>query len=127
MKAQWNVANGIVLYEDDLQEPPLNANFLRFTIINGESEQASLGPTDALERSFDMMSIQVFTVAGQGGQKATTLADLVADIFRRQDLAAETGGRVLCRSAKIRILGSSDNASHFQVNVSIPFMRDLFI
>lgn len=124
MVDNWNTENGIVLYEDDEVDPPEDANFLRLTVLFGEAKTISLGDTK-LERSYDMLCVQVFVIKGQGSQKVLALCDIVGDLFRNWDTNLEVGGRLIFRSAKVKLDGS--NGTHYQGTVFVPYQRDLYI
>jgi len=101
--------------------PPSKASWIAVTIQAGDSAQIELGADKVVHRHPGLVVIQVFSPANWGDKTALDLADQVAALFRRQRLSY-TDGSILFRTPTVREIGV--DGSLFQVNVSIPFVRD---
>jgi hypothetical protein len=101
--------------------PPSKASWLAVTIRAGEAFQVEIGSPKVVQRHPGLVVVQVFTPANWGDKTALDLADQVAALFRRQRLSY-TDGSVLFRTPSIRVVGVE--GANFQVNVTVPFVRD---
>jgi len=107
--------------------PPSKASWLRVAIQSGDAAQIEFGsPGAATQRHPGIVLIQVFTPANWGDKTALDIGDQVAALFRRQrsdftDLEGKHGS-IVFRSPAVRSIGV--DGAYFQVNVSIPFVRD---
>ena len=101
--------------------PPTKAAWIAVTISSGEASQIELGSSKNTHRHPGLVIVQVFVPANWGDKTALDTADSVAALFRRQRLSY-TDGSIVFRTPTVRVIGR-DNA-YFQVNVSVPFVRD---
>lgn len=124
-QTNWDLNDGIVEYEGVPFSQPTNASWLRFTIVNGESNRITCGDS-ALYRSMNIIVVQIFVLKDKGARLVTTLADRVADIFRDQEYTTGSGGVITCYTPSLRMVGT-DGKGFYQGNVSIPYKRDLYI
>lgn len=107
--------------------PPSKAAWLAVTIQSGDGAQLELGgDVEVTHRHPGIVIVQVFVPANWGDKTALDLADQVAALFRRQrvDLyeLVEVKGSIVFRTPSVRAIGV--DGAFFQVNVSIPFVRD---
>jgi Bacteriophage related domain of unknown function len=107
--------------------PPTKAAWLQVFIQAGDAAQIEFGSLgNATHRHPGIVVVQVFTPANWGDKTALELGDQVAALFRRQrsDFEDEDGkhGSIVFRSPAVRAIGV--DGAYFQVNVSIPFVRD---
>lgn len=105
-----------VAYENVDFKPKAEESFVRLTIIDGESRQASLEDSP-LHRRIGIIVIQIFTRPGLGTQPAEALADYAAIIFRSVQFSGIT-----CRSPEYRKIGEVED--WYQINVEVPFYVD---
>lgn len=101
--------------------PPPKASWVSVTIRSAEAHQIEIGSPKVVQRHPGLVMIQVFSPANWGDKTALDLADQVAALFRRQRLSY-TDGSILFRTPTVRAIGV--DGAFFQVNVSIPFVRD---
>jgi hypothetical protein len=122
LRSRFNVAWGITtpIAWPNLNFTPPNpqASWVRFQIVDGESNQIGLGAMPATTRYAGIIWVQIFTKQDIGDGAAYALADTVKSIFHNW-----CGNTVRCFQAKIKTVGNEGNG-WFQVNVSIPFIRD---
>jgi hypothetical protein len=98
--------------------PTIGTSWVRFQVLDGETEQVDFGASTKSFRSMGIISVQVFAPDNTGETAALTIADTVAGIFRNW-----CGATVRCRAASIKDIGPDGNG-WYQVNVSAPFQRD---
>lgn len=113
-----------VRYENvEFAEPKDRTAWVSFNIITGDGRQITLGD-NAVHRLPGVIVIQVFTVKDGGTAQARTLADQAAAVFRQAEFSSGNSGRILCRTPSILSVGVRDG--WYQLNVKIPFIRDVF-
>lgn len=98
--------------------PTQGASWVRFQVLDGEMKQFELGATLKGHRNMGIISIQVFAPLNAGETAALTLADTVCGIFRNW-----SGATVRCFAASIKDVGP-DVSGWYQINVTVPFVRD---
>lgn len=90
----------------------------RFSITEGESQRTTFGANTNNVRHTGIIYIQIFTPSNTGDGVALQRADEAAGIFRKW-----CGTNITCRDASIKVVGSTGDG-WYQINVSIPFIRD---
>lgn len=121
IESRFNSAWGVttpIAWQNVGFTPPTSGSWVRLSILNGDSNQISVGSTAGLYRNAGVISISVFTEANQGTKAGLTLADQAAAVFR----GAFFGSGIKCRSPRITDLGLE--GKYYRHEVSIPFMRD---
>lgn len=94
------------------------AEWVRLSIISGDSEEASVGtPSQPFHRYRGMIVIGIFTELNKGEARGRALAELAGNIFKSQKFS-----NILCRAPYLTVIG--EEGSYFQMNVSVPFYRD---
>ena len=102
----------------DFTPPDPIANWVEFSIVTGESMQASFGaPGQNNFRHHSVISINIYVPAGAGKLAALALADKAAAIFRVQ-----RADGILFRAPTVTTLG--EGGGYYRANVSVPFRRD---
>jgi hypothetical protein len=102
--------------------PPTKAGWLRVVLQAGDAAQIEIGGTPKnIHRHPGLVLIQVFVPANWGDKTALDLADQVAALFRRVRVE-HTDGSIVFRTPTVRAIGPS--GAYYQVNVSVPFVRD---
>ena len=95
--------------------------FVALTILDGEGEQISLG-TPALRRWVGLIVIQIFVKADTGTQQARAYATQAGAVFDRAEFSSGNSGTIRSRIPSVRAIGVRDG--WYQLNVSVPFIRD---
>jgi len=103
--------------KDDVGTFDINLPWVRLTVNNGESNQASIEGSSPLKRALGIISVQVFTQPNVGGGLSDTYVDNVAAIFEDQSF-----GGVICRATSKRVIGHSRDC--YQVNANTTFTFD---
>lgn len=98
--------------------PSPQSEWCRFSIVEGESRQTTFGATTNNFRTPGTLFVQLFDKPGAGDADILQRADEVAGIFRNW-----CGTNVRCRVPTIRAIGDTSDG-WYQVNVSVPFVRD---
>jgi hypothetical protein len=111
-----------ICYPNDKFTPPPKASWVRLVIQAGDSAQIELGGEKNTHRHPGLVILQVFTPLEWGDKTALDYADQLAALFRRKTVSF-TGGSIVFRSPTVREVGP--DAAYFQVNVSVPFVRDV--
>lgn len=102
---------------------PPSGPWVRFNVLDGEGAWRSIGsPGSNLAGYVGVVMIQVFVPLLSGESTARDLADAAAAIFQGQVI-----GGVRFSPATAQILNTSLADGWHQINVSIPFRRDVFI
>lgn len=95
--------------------------YVALFILDGEGQQISAG-TVALRRWPGLIIVQVFERPDSGTQGIRTWADSLAAIFDRQQFSSGNSGLIRCRIPSIVPIGIREG--WFQLNVTVPFIRD---
>lgn len=104
-----------VSYDNSAFNIPQNTPWVRLTILNGESQNASVGTSHL--RHIGIISVQVFVPVDSGTRQARLLANSVSTIFDNQRFAG-----IQCRVSSIQRGGDQDGW-HMTI-VNTPFRRD---
>ena len=99
-------------------QDPYCALFIR----RGEGHQITLGPSPQLQRWAGLIVVQVFVPEDTGTQVIADYADSIAAVFNRQELSTGASGLIRCRVARVDTIGTRNG--WFQMNVTIPYIRD---
>lgn len=118
LDSAWNGVTPISFPNVNFTPPNPQDSWIALHINDGASQQISIGALPAVIRYTGVIYVQVFTVRDIGSGEALALADAVKNIFNNW-----CGVNVRCYAARIKTVGVDDNG-WFQVNVSIPFIRD---
>jgi hypothetical protein len=108
----------VVAWPNTNFKPNPTKTWFQFWIVNGASQQMSIGASQKDHRFPGIVVVQIFSVMGKGDGEGTRLADSVASAFRNW-----CGTTVRCKEASIKAIGPDGNG-WYQINVSIPFHRD---
>lgn len=114
-----------LLYDDKHRDMPDDAPYARITIKHNISPQVTIGATVAKGgdgvrfRRFGIVTVQVFTVSGDGLTSADVLVDLALDAFEGEKTGLD---RIEFRNARINEIGQ--DGPWFQTNVIAEFVYD---
>ena len=124
MSTQWNLIHSDirVIYDNTGEKAQTGETYLKFEILDNETDRKSIGITNRLYREFGFLNINVFVEKGTGTRYARGLADDVATIFRDVYVSG-----IWYRSPFIKRIGESNQGEFFQYNVSVPFQADFYI
>ena len=102
---------------------PPSGPWVRFNVLDGEGAWRSIGsPGSNIAGYVGVVVIQVFTPLMTGESTARDYADAAAAIFQGQVI-----GGIRFSPATAQILNTSLADGWHQINVSIPFRRDVLI
>lgn len=108
-----------ILFENTRKSPPTKGKWVRFTILNSEKQQASIG-TSQLHRNTGQVVVQVFGKKGTKLSEITEKADMVISAFDVQQLDS-----IQFRAAyKINV---GETGEWYQINVIAPFYRNSIV
>jgi len=91
--------------------------WVRFSILPGDSQQVTLGGSQNIHRWVGVINIGIFTRIGLGEARALELAELAAAIFRAKQLS-----EIRCFSPSISNLREVDG--WYQATLRVPFDVD---
>ena len=114
MSAQWKTTS--IAWDNDDFIPTPGTAWVRFTIINSDANNASLG-SNILIRDTGFLDIGIFVPVGTGTNTARGYVDTIAAIFRNW-----SSGGITCKAPVIKRVGELNG--WFQYNVTVPFDRD---
>jgi len=116
---QITVAQNVTtLFDNQDVEPPTQGQWIRFTIIPGETEQVEFGIKKRF-RHFGITTAQIYDEIGKGTKAINLLVNAIntAGVFR----SVSVGG-VVYRTPSILRVGRV--ANWYQVNVNVPYYAD---
>lgn len=123
MAANWPAASSStpVVYGNVEGDPPAVGNaWVRLSIINGQSEPASMGsPGSNRVRHVGLIALQIYVPRNSGSDRARELADAFLGIF---NVAKFGSPQIRCRTGYAGATGQVGPWSIFPVYV--PFERD---
>lgn len=121
---QWSLLASppIVLYDDKERDVPDNDDFVRISMEHNVRERQTLGgePNNRRFRSFGIITVQVFSISGDGLTTSDSLVQSVLDIFEGDKTGED---RVTFRNVSHNEVGQS--GPWFQVNVTAEFDYDI--
>jgi len=96
---------------------------------NTDAAQVELGGNKNQHRNNGFVIVNVFTPLNKGDGDALTLAETVATIFRtNQHVSTGADGSMIFRDPLVEPIGPDGQgvsvSSYYQVNVTVPFVRD---
>lgn len=103
----------------EFRPPQGDVSWIRLTIQDGDSFQASMGAAANIYRHPGAIIVNIFTPLNQGDKLALQYADSISAIFRSWQ---DNGSGIRCGAPQVRQLGPDDKWYH--VTVSVPFERD---
>jgi len=112
-------ASEYVLSDIQYENVPFDLNraaeFVRLSIVKGDSDQASMGGTSGnFFKQDGVIFVQVFTPLGLGTSPANTLAESISGIWRNQQF-----NNIVCGAPDINHIGEVEG--WFQINVACDF------
>lgn len=125
---EWGITTSVA-WPNVSFEPKAGVPWVRFNVLTGESQQASIGsPGSNYFRYTGVIDVQVFTPTGTGTPTSLGLADKVIEIFHKAELPGYrfSAGYVAGGSSSFGVIveNSSSSSGWRQCNVRIPYRRD---
>lgn len=124
----WNAGTPpvpLLLYDDKHTDLPNDAPYARITIKHNLFSHVTIGASlakggnGARFRRFGIVTIQIFTLSGDGLTNSDVLVDLALDAFEGEDTGSD---RIEFRNARINEIGQ--DGPWFQTNVIAEFEYD---
>ncbi|MCP4660986.1 MAG: hypothetical protein GY856_36760 [bacterium] len=109
-----------VLYDNEPQDPPDDEQWIRFSILDGRTNQAEMGGNQTTYRTSGVAIAQIFAPMQAGDGAARELADVIVAAFR-----AVTVSGVVFRAPSVGPVGAE--GKWWQLNVSCDFYYDELI
>lgn len=120
----WAGATPVAWPNRDFKPPSdQKTHWVRMSIFEADSRQHEIGCPTPQFREEGLVIFQVFAPRNKGDGQALTLADSIGNIFRKQKVIY-TNGRAIFRAPQRRQVGPTSDGDWYQVNVSIPYVRD---
>lgn len=98
-----------------------NEPYVALYVLDGEGHQISLG-TVALRRWVGVIFVQIFVKQDTGSRLAKSYANTIGALFDRAEFSVGVSGLIRCRVPSIHEVGITNG--WYQINVSVPFIRD---
>lgn len=109
-----------VQYENLAYTPVTGTKWVRFTVVNGEANQASIGaPGSNYYRYTGTVQIQCFAPLNMGAAGAREMADKAIEIFHNKVSAG-----YIFRAGYAVTVPNSATDGWYQVNAIIPYWRE---
>lgn len=118
-QTQWGTTTP-VQWPNRNYEPVAGDEWVRLTVLDGQSFMAGMGFSSNLFRHPGLIIVSIFVPRGSGERRVNELVDSVSGIWRNAQF-----GEILCRAPSVEKVGES--GEWYQVNVSVPFQRDTAI
>lgn len=124
----WNAGTPPIpelLYDDKHKDLPEDAPYARITLVHGPSPQVTVGGKQSLGgggqrfRRFGIVTVQIFSVSGDGLTDGDVLVDLAVDAFEGENTGSD---RVEFRNVRANEIGQ--DGPWFQTNVVAEFTYD---
>lgn len=115
----------LLLYDDKHRDLPPNAPYARITIKHNIFPQVTIGATvasggnGARFRRLGLVTVQVFTISGDGLTSADVLVDLALDAFEGESTGSD---RIEFKNARANEIGQ--DGPWYQTNVIAEFEYD---
>jgi len=109
-----------VLYDNEPEDPPDDAQWIRLTILDGPTRQAEMGGAQTTYRTTGLAVAQVFAPMDAGDGAARQLADVIVAAFR-----AVTVSGITFRAPSVGPVGA--DGKWWQLNVNCDFYYDELI
>lgn len=111
-----NFTEALIKYENDEMNDDSVNEWVRISIQNSKSFQASLG-SNPLFRYIGVVFVQIFTKLDIGSGRAIEIADNLTQLFRAKRI-----GDIVFKVPSLQKIGVSND--WYQVNVSVEFFRE---
>ena len=95
--------------------------YVALFVLDGEGHQISLGAV-VLHRWVGVILMQVFVLQDTGTRLAKTYANTLGAVFDRAEFSSGASGLIRCRVPSVQEIGITNG--WYQLNVSVPFIRD---
>jgi len=115
-----DVESVVVVYDNDPTEPPDDDVWVRFTVLDGNTQQAEMGGAQTTYRTPGLATAQVFIPMNAGDKAGRELADVIVEAFR-----AVTVSGLTFRAPAVVPVGAS--GKWWQLNVNCTFYYDELI
>ena len=113
ISSNWTVTD----VQFDNQPMPLGDEYIRPVILDGDSNQISLGPT-GLHRRVGVLIIQIFVLKDTGTKRTKELADMLSVLFK----SVKLGDTQFESPTLVRV---GQNQKYHQENFQVPFYVDI--
>jgi hypothetical protein len=105
-------------------EPPEDSPWIRLYILAGAAFRLTIGGNTNITRHTGVVLIQLFDRTGHGDLAVRTLADDVSALFRDTVLDGGTDEQIRFNTPYTQTVGA--DGGWYQLNCSIPYMRDSY-
>ena len=108
-----------IAWENSNFEPTTGTLWARATLLSGASTQATLG-TDGEDSNVGVFQVDVFSPIDEGHSEAVTMADTIADHFKRGTYLTYNSRTIRVRSVSRGAAGRDNN--WYQIPVEINYI-----
>lgn len=102
--------------------PPEDSPWIRVSLLPGTAFRLTIGGDTNITRHPGILSIQLFDTYGKGDHTIRSLADDLMALFRDLVTPGSTGEQIRFQSPSL--YESGVDGGWYQMNCSIPFLRD---
>lgn len=103
---------------------PADSSWVRARITPNVSRRATLG-VGGITRVQGLIIFQVFAPSNKGSQEARTLADSLSALFNDVTFSYGSSGFITCWEPELTDVGPTAEGSWYQVNLMVPYWRDV--
>jgi len=116
----WGTTTPVQYDNVEFRQP--TTAWARFTILDGQGQQISLGST-AYHRWAGVVVVSIFVPAQTGTATARGYADTAAEALRRVVTSYGSSGTIEFGTPYMERVGGETETDWFQINVTCPFRR----
>ena len=111
-----------VWYPNQNFKEPEGSEWVKMSILGGESTQSNLGLTNITERHIGILQFDVVVPEDSGTKTANEIAEKLKTIFSRKDFIAGVGNCLRFQTAAITPRGVMHGS--YRIVVRLPFRRE---
>ena len=106
--------------------PQPDTAWVRLKIVPTTSHRITLGPNGET-RVLGTIAFQIFAPVNQGSQAARALADTLSSLFIEAQFSSGSSGVITCWQPELHDFGPTADGGWYQVNLMIPYFRDVVV
>ena len=114
-----------IQYDNVPFKQPSDKKWITLTIVSGDGARLEVGGPPYTTRYIGVIMIQIFTPAGRGTATAKRYATSLSNIYRNKTLTISANEYILTREPDFVRGGVEQSTGLYQMNVNIPFWRDI--
>src|SRR6185295_5366091 len=120
--ASWNTADAILFADNQPENPPTTATWMRWSLQ--PSDTFSADATATFERTVGLLYFQIFTPEAKGTRVAHDLADKLSALLNEKRFLNEEGGHLRFERVRLQYVGAGGATGWLQHNAIVQYTED---